>query len=255
MTETANTEPLNQALEVVSAPTAEKNVRELIERNLEPLSKALGTALTVEQFETAAMTYLRQNPKLWECDPYSVVGGLRLGAQLGLQLGPLGHFYLVPYNKRAQFILGYKGMTELAYRSGKLKRITARVVREGDDFEYRYGTRAFLDHKPQDEDGERAWTAVYAVAQLTNGGTPFIVLNPEKVTKRRESSASWKLPDSPWQKHPEAMWRKTAVRALQPELPQTPAAFVAASQDEEVVTALDGGEDVWRDQCVYGSGT
>src|SRR5881398_983556 len=170
MTAKTDTAPIRAELEQAAQPSDKKGIIELIRRNKPELEKLLGPTLTVEQFETAAMTYLRMNPKLIDCNPYSIVGGLRLGAQLGLSLGPLGHFYLVPFKGEAVFIIGYRGMVELAYRSGKLRRIEANVVREGDGFSFRHGTRAFLDHEPHGGPGERDWQCVYAVAELTNGG-------------------------------------------------------------------------------------
>jgi len=234
MTETTDTTPLRQELERQAQPNGQKNVLDLIDRNAPELDKLLGPSLTVEQFKTAAMTYLRMQPKLYECNPYSVVGGLRLGAQLGLSLGPLGHFYLVPFKGEAVFILGYRGMVELAYRSNKVRRVSAVVVRDGDAFEFRYGTRAVLDHSPTGAGGEREWTAVYAVAELTNGSKPFVVLYPEDVEKRRARSASAKLPSSPWNTDTEAMWCKSAVRALQRWLPQTPESARGIVLDETV---------------------
>jgi recombination protein RecT len=239
MTDKASTEPLRAELERQAQPTAQKNVLDLIDRNAPELEKLLGPSLTVEAFKTAAMTYLRMQPKLYECNPYSVVGGLRLGAQLGLSLGPLGHFYLVPFKDEAVFILGYKGMIELAYRSGKLRRIRAAVVREGDAFDYRYGTREYLDHRPAEGGADRAWLAVYAVAELAGGGKPFEVLDPGHVEDRRKRSASAKLPTSPWSTDTEAMWCKSAVRALQRWLPQSPESARATVQDSTVQPMLE----------------
>lgn len=234
MTETANTEPLRGELERVSATPAQKTILDLIDRNEPELAKLLGPSLSVDAFRTAAMTYLRLSPKLWECNPYSVVGGLRLGAQLGLALGPLGHFYLAPHAGEAVFILGYKGMIELAYRSGKVKRVQAAVVRDGDHFDFRLGTRAQLDHVPTGPPGEREWVAVYAVAELTNGGKPFEVLYPEDVEARRMRSALGKRNQGPWKDDAEAMWRKSAVRQLQRWLPQTPEMVRAVETDETI---------------------
>src|SRR6266536_1130181 len=190
MTAKTDTALLTAELERQAQPNGQKILLDLIDRNAPELDKLLGPTLTVEQFKTAAMTYLRMQPKLYECNPYSVVGGLRLGAQLGLSLGPLGHFYLVPFKNEAVFILGYRGMIELAYRSGKVRRIQAAVVREGDAFAYRYGTRQFLDHTPSTESRESPWVAVYAVAELTNGGKPFEVLDRGHVEARMKRSAS-----------------------------------------------------------------
>lgn len=234
MPDAANTAPLRGELERVSATPEQQTIVDLIRSHSPVLQRALGRTLTVEQFETAAMTYLRANPRLWECDPMSIVGGLRLGAQLGLALGPLGHFYLVPFAGRATFVLGYRGMVELAYRSGKVRRVQAFVVRDGDYFEFRHGTRAQLDHTPDGPPAEREWTATYAVAETTTGGKPFEVLYPDEVAAFRKRSPSQAHRDSPWNTDTEAMWRKTAVRRLQRWLPQTPDAAHALEVDETI---------------------
>src|SRR5882724_9843245 len=238
MTPKTDTAPIRAELEQAAQPSDKKGIIELIRRNKPELEKLLGPSLTVEQFETAAMTYLRMNPKLVDCNPYSIVGGLRLGAQLGLSLGPLGHFYLVPFKDEAVFILGYKGMIELAYKSGRVKRIEANVVRDGDLFAFRHGTRAQLDWRPAGESGERARTGVYALAELTTGGKPFVVLYPEDVEARMKRSAAHKSPSSPWQTDPDAMWRKSAVRQLQRWLPQTPESAHGLATDETVPDLL-----------------
>ena len=247
MPEATDTQPLRAELERQAQPHGQKNVMELIERNKPELEKLLGPSLTVEQFKTAAMTYLRMQPKLYDCNPYSVVGGLRLGAQLGLSLGPLGHFYLVPHAGEAVFILGYRGMVELAYRSAKVRRISAAVVREDDAFDFRYGTRAVLDHRPSGPPGERAWVAVYAVAETTNGGKPFVVMYPEEVETIRKRSQLGKQNQGPWATDTEAMWRKTAVRQLQRWLPQTAESARAVDETVEDVETDDvqevGGEE------------
>ncbi len=250
MTKTTDTAPLKDELERQAQPNGQKDVLDLIDRNAPELDKLLGPSLTVEQFKTAAMTYLRMQPKLYECNPYSVVGGLRLGAQLGLSLGPLGHFYLVPFKNEAVFILGYRGMIELAYRSGKVRRIQAAVVREGDAFAYRYGTRQFLDHTPSTESRESPWVAVYAVAELTNGGKPFEVLDRGHVEARMKRSPSHKLPSSPWITDMEAMWCKSAVRQLQRWLPQTVESARAVEQDETIAAPVeDDVQEVGEDDA------
>jgi recombination protein RecT len=239
MTAKADTAPIRAELETVAQPTAQKNVIDLINRNEAELQKLLGKTLTVEQFKTAALTYLRLDPKLVECNPYSIVGGLRLGAQLGLSLGPLGHFYLAPHAGEVVFILGYRGMIELAYRSDRVKDIRAEVVRDGDSFTYTFGTTPQLRHTPSGPPEDRAWTHVYAVARLKTGGSPFVVLYPEDVTHLRQRSALGKTNRGPWSTDTEAMWRKSAVRQLQRWLPQTPEMAQASEQDETIAAPLE----------------
>ena len=75
-----------------------------------------------------------------------------VASSLGLEFGPLGHCYLVPYKNKgrdeAQFQLGYKGKIDLAWRSGKLLSIAAREVCENDEFDYSLGGDASVTHKP-----------------------------------------------------------------------------------------------------------
>ena len=44
-----------------------------------------------------ALTAVRTNPKLAECEPNSVLGSLMTCAQLGLRPGVLGHAWLLPF--------------------------------------------------------------------------------------------------------------------------------------------------------------
>lgn len=89
-----------------------------------------------------AITVLRQNPKLMDCEPVGFLGALMQCAQLGLRpgIGALGQAHILPFwNSRgrkfeAQFIIGYQGMLDLANRSGEIDYVTAQVVRQHDEF-------------------------------------------------------------------------------------------------------------------------
>src|SRR5205085_11779533 len=113
----------------------------------------------------------------------------------------LGHFYVAPHAGEAVFILGYKGRVELAYRSGKVKDIAAGIVYEGDRFEWREGTRKFLDHTPSGPPGSREPTHAYALARLTTGGTPFKVIFPEDWEKAKADSQLGRKNKGPWADH------------------------------------------------------
>lgn len=52
-------------------------------------------------------------------------------AQLGVEPNtPIGQAYLIPYGNQVQFQLGYKGLIDLAYRSGEVQSIQAHEVHE-----------------------------------------------------------------------------------------------------------------------------
>src|SRR5207244_13214246 len=125
---------------------------------------------------------------------------------------PLGEGYFFPFKREVVFVVGYKGTIKLAYGSGLVKDIAASIVYEGDAFEWREGTRPFLDHTPSGPPAAREWTHAYCVARLKTGGTVFRVIFPEGVARAEKASANAKHPSSPGQADYVAMVRQTAVR-------------------------------------------
>ena len=83
------------------------------------------------------------NPALQECDGGTIISGALLGESLNLSPSPvLGHYYLVPFNdnklnrKVAVWQIGYRGMIQLAIRSGQYKKINVIAIKEGELVSY-----------------------------------------------------------------------------------------------------------------------
>jgi recombination protein RecT len=214
------------------------------------IQRALPEHMSADRFTRVALTTLRQNPQLLDCTPESFLGALMLSAQLGLEPGPLGHAYFVPFRNKqgrseVQFIIGYKGLIDLARRSGNIVSIEARAVHANDEFSYSYGLDPILDHRPADAEPGRL-THVYALARYVGGGYNFVVLSVAEIEARRTRS---KAKDSgPWITDYEAMALKTAVRALAPMLPMSVEASHAIAADEAVVREVK--EDMAKDMAV-----
>ena len=177
-----------------------------------------------------ALTELRRQPKLLECDRVSVLGSIVQACQLGLELdATLGHAYLVPYGAQCQMVIGYRGLIALALRSGRIRSIDAEVVYEGDVFEVEQGTTPHLKHVPtMKERGEIV--GAYAIATANDGSKQFRVLTVDDVAKRRRASKASK--SGPWVDWYDEMVKKTAVRSLCKLLVQCPEAQRAAVVDE-----------------------
>lgn len=204
---------------------------------------------------------------LMQCSPRSIVSSVFEAAQLGLAIdGVLGHAYLVPFKIKgryqSQLQIGYRGLIELAYRSGKISRVAAAVIRQNDKFAYEEGTRAHLNHqKPLTGDRGDVIGAFAVAHPVTASGTPtFRVLRLDEVHAHREHSNAWKYAekgkkDSVWHVHPDPMARKTAIRDLAKWLPQCPDLERAAIADEHrdhgigtpsfTGTVIDVGDDDW----------
>ena len=202
------------------------------------IKAALPRHMTAERMARIATTELRKVPKLAQCDPMSFLGAVIQCAQLGLEPGnALGHAYMLPFDKRGkvngkwqtvgtevQLIIGYRGMIDLARRSGQIISLTARTVHQADRFSYRYGLDETIEHIPAE--GERGpITHVYAVAKLKDGGVQFEVMSVADVNRVRDASQGYKSAlqyektDSPWMQHYDEMAKKTAIRRLFKYLP------------------------------------
>jgi recombination protein RecT len=236
---------LGTALEVAKQPQEAKTILHLIERQKPELEKALAGTIGVERFTRTILTELRRTPKLYECSPDSLLGAMMLAAQLQLEPGPLGLVYLVPFKGQVEFIVGYRGYVELAFRSGLVKDVSASLVYEGEPFEYREGTRPFLDHHPQpptaDEPrGEyRSLVAAYAVARLKTGGAPFKVIYEPDWQRAKSKSPAGSKEVGPWVDDFPQMVLKTAIRRLEPKLPKTPQFGLALEADEAAAPAFE----------------
>lgn len=194
------------------------SLRQLIERMKPEIARALPKHMDPERVARIAVTLVGSNPKLARCTSESFLGALMTASQLGLEPGPLGEAYLVPYGNKVTFIPGYKGLIKLAWQSNQIKNIDAHVVFENDEFDYAYGLEPYLKHKPTR--GERGGiTEVYACATFLNGGSAFVVMQVGDVEDIRARSKASK--DGPWVTDWNAMACKTAIKQLSKFLPMS----------------------------------
>jgi recombination protein RecT len=112
---------------------------QFIERMKPEIARALPKHLNPDRMARIATTVLKQNPQLRRCTPESFLGALMTASQLGLEPGPLGEAYLVPYGNTATFVPGYRGLIKLAWQSDQLSDIWAEIVCANDEFSYDLG--------------------------------------------------------------------------------------------------------------------
>lgn len=204
---------------------------------LEEVAPQLGRlGIAPDRFVRILMTECRQNRQLLECSPESFLAAAFSSAQLGLEPGKLGHFWLIPKRISGRWevvpIIGYRGLVELARRAGII--IHPGTVYARDHYIEHQGTHPRIDHKPYtgpEAPGEPVrW---YAVASFPDGRSTFRSLNRQQVEERRNAGSSANSPA--WKNHYDAMARKTAIRALWAQLPTIPGSDDAARIDGQVL--------------------
>lgn len=230
------------------------DIRALFQQMRGEIEAALPRHMDPDRMARVALTVIQQNPQLARCDARTLLGALMTCAQVGLEPGPQGHVYFVPYENRREgrvdltFILGYQGMIELARRSGLLLSIAAHTIYEnelaginGGRFSVEYGSANRLEHKPIIFGDRGNPVGYYATARLKSPASDatedvFVVLTREEVDGYRSRSATQRSdkPTGPWNTDYEAMAWKTCIRRLSRWLPQSPE-LAAAMQHEETV--------------------
>ena len=213
------------------------SLKELLAKYQPHMKRMLPRHLKPERMFQVAILGIQRTPKLLECTPASLVGSLLQCSQLGLEPdGLTGKAYLVPYwnSKVGRFVCeiipGYKGLMDLARRSGHVSRFSAFAVYEGDEFDFEYGFQQKLHFKPRATD-RSVQKLTHAFAMCYEDGEPkFYVSDRDEIDDAREHSKS--ADRGPWKDHFEAMAIKTAVRRFCKFLPTSTELAQAVSLDE-----------------------
>jgi len=186
-----------------------------------------------ERVLKAALTATIRTPKLLGCTQESWMESLMRASQLGLDCsGTLGAAYLVPYGQTCTFIPGYRGLIDLARRSGKILSIEAHPVYSKDKFRLVLGTSPVIEHQPYlAEDRGDTITCFYAVARLADGGTQVEHMTLADVRKIQAGSKAGR--SGPWVDHFAEMGRKTVVRRICKYLPMSAELEKALEWDNE----------------------
>jgi len=244
----------NQLANNNSAPS----IQEWVKSQSGEIAKALPSVLTPERFTRMLLTAINATPQLAQCTPQSFLGAMMSAAQLGVEPNTaLGQAYILPYfngrDKRleAQFQLGYKGLIDLAYRSGEVEVIQAQVVYKNDKFEYEYGLNPKLSHVPAASDRGEA-VKVYALFKTKSGGFGFEVMSMEDIRNHAEKySKAYKSNYSPWSTNFEEMAKKTVLKRVLKYAPLKSDFVKAVAQDESVKVSISDDMYGEPDATVY----
>lgn len=219
------------------AEKKQKTIFDVIQAGAKQFATALPKHINSDRFVRIAITTIRQNPKLAQCNQESLLGALMVSAQLGLEPGVLGQCYLIPYGRECQFQIGYKGMIELLRRSGQLKDIYAYSVYENDEFEMTYGLDRDLKHKPNLQN-KGNFIGCYCVAVLKDDARAFEYMTKEEI-EAHGKKFSKTYGNGPWKTDFEAMAHKTVVKKMLKWLPLSVEFLEMANKDEKTFKVAD----------------
>lgn len=210
----------------------------------ERIMNALPKHLTADRMIAVALTCINKTPKLAQCDQNSFFKAMLDLSQLGLE--PDGRrAHLIPFDVRdktthkvirtdVQLIIDYKGLVDLAMRSGQVSNIHADVVCDNDVFEYDMGE--VKQHRIDFKKDRGAMYAVYSICTFKDGSKKSEVMGKDDVDKIRARSPAGK--SGPWVTDYCEMAKKTVFRRLSKWLPLSPEFRDALDKDDDRMTDI-----------------
>lgn len=220
-----------QTNQQVKAPVKYKTLRELFN---DPIIKTKVEQLIGKNsatFATSVMQIASSNALLRKAEPSSIFNAACMAATLNLPLqNGLGFAYIVPFNNKkenkieAQFQLGYKGLIQLAQRSGQFKRLVAVPVYEKQLIEEDPINGYVFDWKQKPTQEEKP-IGYYAYFELLNSFTAELYMTEAEVDQHaqrysqtyrtyldKKAKGQWAA--SVWADNFEAMALKTVMKLL-----------------------------------------
>lgn len=205
------------------------------------IAKALPRHMDAQRMGRIILTEVRKNPELAKCNKLSLFGSLLTASQIGLEPGPLGFCYLIPYKGQVSLQLGYRGLLELVSRSDRVDSVYAYAVYKGDDFTYQLGTHPDIQHVRGESVDDAEIIAVYAVAHIKGSTIPRIEVMTRKQVDSIRARAQARS-NGPWVTDYGEMARKTVLKKLCKTLPLSSEIAQSLSRDETIRPSIEAEE-------------
>ncbi len=182
------------------------------------------------QFIASIVSCINASPELARAfseAPVTVIQSALKAASYDLPIdAQLGYAYIVPFSNfnrasgtkrmEASFILGYKGMLQLAMRTGVYKVINVVDVREGELVRYNRLTEEIeLDFIEDEDEREKlpviGWVGYY---RLVNGMEKTIYMTRAQIEAHERKNRKGQYQSKGWRDDFDAMAQKTVLRRL-----------------------------------------
>lgn len=178
-------------------------------------------ASKAQTFTASLLSLTSSNDNLKNCEPNTVFIAALTAASLDLPINQnLGYAYIIPYNDKnrglvAQFQLGYRGMLQLAQRSGQFETLNVTDVRLGEIKSINRMT-GVIDFESIEEGRDKLETIGYlAYFKLLNGFSKTLYMTVEEIKKHgTKYSQTFKKGYGVWKDDFDVMAKKTVMKLL-----------------------------------------
>ena len=208
-TNQATNQPTNKSLVIQKINNLQAAINEDYVQNQLKISLAENAGA----FSASLIDLFTTDSNLQECDPKQVIMQAMKAAVLKLPINKsLGFGYIVSYKGKPEFQIGYKGLIQLALRTGQYRIINADAVYEG---EYKTKNKLTGEFDLTGEVKSDTVIGYFAHIEMNNGFSKTLFMSKEKVTAHAAKySKSFSSQYSPWKTEFDAMAIKTVLRNL-----------------------------------------
>ncbi len=234
-------------IELLPGDIEEMAFRDLLTAKAEEIAMLFPVDMNLQRFIKSTMIAVSRNPDLMKCTRKSLFLATVDAAETGLDFTPAkGWACIVPYKDEAKFMPMYRGLIELATRTGRVHHVESHLVYLNDTFLYEYGTSPKIDHRPDILHDRGEMTGAYAIAFYPDGFQQFHYMSLRELNRIRKFAKTEKV----WTPHPEEMYRKCPVRNLFKYLPlSSPELSLAMERDNNL---FDNGNTEQDEQLPEG---
>jgi recombination protein RecT len=178
-------------------------------------AEVLGSDRSARKYIGSVLLAVSQSDNLQKCTTKSIMVSAMRAATLKLTVDPsLGHSYLIPFKDTCTFVLGYKGLMQLALRSGKYRHINVATVYVGQQvIEDQLRGIHQIKGVPDYAKGKWVDQGYMLYIELKDGFSKTFYMDVEEITAHaKRYSKGYSREDSLWKTHFENMAKKTVVR-------------------------------------------
>ena len=189
-------------------------------------------------FVTNVLQIANNNALLSKADPLTLFNAAATAATLQLSINPsIGHAYIVPFKGQAQLQVGYKGLIQLAWRSGQYRVIDAKPVFEGQYIVDNTFKGFHFDWAAKKSDVVIGYAAHF---ELINGATQTVYMTVAEVNAHANRySQTAQNGFGVWKDNRDEMALKTVLKKLMKWAPLSVEMQTAFVADQAVIKDLD----------------
>lgn len=178
---------------------------------MERFAEVLGN-YNAPAYISSVMLAVANNNKLQECTPQSIITSAMRAATLRLSCDPsTGQAWLIPFGKKATFVVGYKGIKDMALRTNKYRFLNVARIYEGqtvneDQLKGIHTIDGFRNKN------SKVIGYLLFFELLSGYSKTFYMTADEIIEHAKKYSKSYGRSDSVWKTNPDAMMAKTVMR-------------------------------------------